>query len=364
MINIQYSFLVILLLISPGLHADACRLETNEAVEHTKNRITNADMVVTVCGHCEKTGPIPLRIKNIEFRHFEPEAVLIPFYEEAFPLSALEEAEQNGTGELAIALHNKIEKEYEDETGYLPNDPHLIQEKNDRYKMLLRFARQDYEMKVWDELFINGDPVNPAMIYYPVGNDKYKSLGMEVDCDIYRNAPKQVSYKPVTRDPAKAAPPDVYIADVTNQCYDGSCPAPEWIVHTVTPYFDHADGKQTGIMNEGEILTPLKTLSHVSGARAIATRDHGHIFEGDIFYLLDSQAEGFYRFWHYGNVFIDNADGVLVEGTWDYCKGENNCWAEAETQPTSIWWSKVRRQDGEVVWVREPIQTLSGVLVD
>jgi hypothetical protein len=364
MVNIQCCFLIILLLFSPWLNADTCRLETDEAVEHAKIIITNADMVVTVCSHCEKTGPVPLRIKNVEFRHFAPETVSIPFYEEEFPLTALEEAEQKGTGALAVTLHAKIEKEYEDETGYLPNDPYLIQEKSDRYKMLLRFTRQDYEMKVWDELFINGKPVNPAMIYYPVGRDRYKSLGIEVDCDIYLNAPKQVTYKPVTRDPAKAAPPNIYIADITGQCYDGSCPEPEWTVHTPTPYFDHAEGKQIGIMNDGEILKPLKTQSHVTAARAIATRDHDHIFEGDIFYLLDSQAEGYYRFWHYGNVFIDNADGVLVEGSWDYCKTENICWAEADTQPTSVWWSKVRRQDGEIVWVREPMQTLSGVLVD
>ena len=125
-----------------------------------------------------------------------------------------------------------------------------------------------------------------------------------------------------------------------------------------------AEGERIGVMKSGETVKPLKTLSHVTGARAIASKDHDHIFEGDVFYLLDSQAEGFYRFWHYGNVFIDDAGGVRIDGSWSYCEQNNNCWANAKTRPTSIWWSKVKRQSGEIVWVREPLDSLSGVLVD
>ncbi|NIQ13257.1 MAG: hypothetical protein GTO02_02250, partial [Candidatus Dadabacteria bacterium] len=106
------------------------------------------------------------------------------------------------------------------------------------------------------------------------------------------------------------------------------------------------------------------TLTHVTGAKAVAIKDHDHIFAGDIFYILDSQAEGFYRLWHYGNVFIDDAGGIRMGKSWNYCEQKNNCWAESETQPASVWWSKVKRQNGEVIWIREPIQTLSGVLVD
>lgn len=321
-------------------------------------------MLVTVCDHCEDNGPVPLRIRKVEFKHFSPETVAIPFYDETFPVEALEQAEQNHEGALADTLHAKIEKEYENETGYLPNDPFLIQEKQDRFEMLLRFAREDYEMRVWDELLVNGKPVNPAQVYYPVGDGKYNSLGIEVDCDIYQGVPRQVTYIPVERDPDKEAPPIIYVADITGQCYDGSCPLPEWTVYSSTAYFDQAEGQQIGIMDKGEIVIPLKTFSHVTGARVVATRDHGHIFKDDIFYLLDSQAEGFYRFWHYGNVFIDDAGGVRVKGSWDYCEQNNNCWAEAETQSTSIWWSKVKRKNGEIVWIREPIRTLSGVLVD
>jgi len=357
-------WLVILMLFSSWLAADPCLLETTEAVELTKRRIGNASMVVTVCGHCEKSEPVPLRVREIGFKHFAPDFVSIPFHDQSFPVAALDEAEQHGTGALAVALRAKIKNEYEDETGYLPNDPYLVREKRDRYKMLLGFAREDYEMRVWDELSINGKPVNPAQLYYPVGNDEYQSLGMEVDCNIDTSAPDRVIYKPIVRDPAKVAPPEVYIADITRQCYDGSCPASEWTAHSSIPCFNQAEGEKIGEINAGVIVKPLQTLSYVSGARAVANRDHDHIFEGDIFYLLDSLAERFYRFWHYGNVFIDAAGGVRISGSWDYCERENNCWADAETRPTSVWWSKVQRQSGEIVWVREPLHTFSGVLVD
>ncbi len=362
--GLQRSWLVVLMLFPPSLIADACRLETDAAVKLVSNKISNTEMVVTVCGHCEDTQPVPLRVHKIEFRHYAPGKVTTPFNDQSFSVESLEEAEQKGTGALADALRTMIESEYKDQTGYLPNDPYLIGEKRDRYRLLLDFAREDYEMRVWDELLVNGKEVDPAQVYYPVGNDEYLSLGMELGCDTYQDTPKLVSYTPVVRDPAKAAPPDVYIADTTHQCYDGSCPAAEWTVHSPTPFFYEAGGEQVGVMNAGEILKPVKTLSYVTGARVVATRDHDHIFAGDIFYLLDSQAEGFYRFWHYGNIFIANADGVRVTGSWNYCERENNCWADAETLPTSVWWSKVQQQNGESVWVRDPLQTLSGVLVD
>jgi hypothetical protein len=243
-------------------------------------------------------------------------------------------------------------------------DPYLVREKRSRYRMLLDFARQDYEMRVWDELLINDRPVDPAQLYYPVGNDMYRSLGIEVGCDIYRDAPPRVFYRPVARDPARIAPPEPYIADITRQCYDGSCPASEWTALSSMPCFDQAGGEQIGVIDTGTVVKPLKTLSYVSGARAVAHRDHDQIFEGDIFYLLDSQAEGYYRFWHYGNVFIDDAGGVRIGGSRGYCEREQNCWADAEALPGSIWWSEVKLRNGETVWVRDPLQTFSGVLVD
>ena len=49
--------------------------------------------------------------------------------------------------------------------------------------MLLGFAREDLEMRTLDELWINGQPSDPAQLYYPIGGDRYRNLGLEVDCD-------------------------------------------------------------------------------------------------------------------------------------------------------------------------------------
>jgi hypothetical protein len=107
-------------------------------------------------------------------------------------------------------------------------------------------------------------------------------------------------------------------------------------------------------LQAGEALVPLTTESHVTGARLRATRDHGKIFSGDIFYLLDSQAEGFHRIWHYGEVYI-------IERA-DYCERDASCWASGESHAIEIWWARVRRTDGTEGWVRKPLHKLDGVL--
>ncbi|MCZ6828673.1 MAG: hypothetical protein O7F73_03660 [Gammaproteobacteria bacterium] len=116
------------------------------------------------------------------------------------------------------------------------------------------------------------------------------------------------------------------------------------------------------MLEPGEVLMPVKTETHVIGSQIISTKDHGKFFAGDVIYLLDSQAEGFYRVWHYGDVFIIDASGVNIEQRTDYCERDESCWASGTDYPTEIWWSKVRRANGSEGWVREPIQTMDGVL--
>lgn len=38
------------------------------------------------------------------------------------------------------------------------------------------------------------------------------------------SAPAVVEYEPVARDPEKEKPPIPYVVDITDRCYDGSCP--------------------------------------------------------------------------------------------------------------------------------------------
>jgi len=357
-------FLFLLLALPQILLADACRLETREDALRARAVLGNHPFLVTVCPHCENTDPVPLRVQNFELVHISPNSVPLVFYDLSFPVEALIEAEQSGTGPLAGALREQIEKEYADGTGYLPNDPILIKEKRDRFAMMLRFAREDLELRTWDELLINGEPVNPALLYYPTGGNRYQSLGTEVGCELYSGAPFEVTYRPVDRKPELEAPPAPFIADITGQCYDGSCPAEVWTVRQPVPYFERPDGEKLGLFEAHEKLRPLQTQAHVSGGRALASRDRGRIFAGDVFYLLDSQGEGFYRIWHYGDVFIEDGEGILHNAEVDRCARDGTCWAELLDYPTNVWWAQVQGEKGEIGWVREPLEAISGVLTD
>ena len=77
----------------------------------------------------------------------------------------------------------------------------------------------------------------------------------------------------------------------------------------------------------------------------------------------DSQAEGFHRVWHYGDVFVIDATGVNVAEQTDYCERNATCWAEGAGHSIETWWTKVRRTDGSEGWVQDPIKTLDGVLL-
>lgn len=112
------------------------------------------------------------------------------------------------------------------------------------------------------------------------------------------------------------------------------------------------------------MLVPIRTESHVSGSRILVTRDNGRFFEGDVAYVLDSQAEGFYRVWHYGDVFVIDASGIRMRRGWDRCETvAAGCWAQGGAPPGEIWWSKVQRPDGRTGWIRQPIESIDGVLV-
>jgi len=349
--------------------ADACRLETPAEVDTVRGLIHQGTMIVEYCWYCDRSEPLPLRVRQIGFEHTEPDHARVIVWaneptEQQFPLKDLEQAELDDSGPLTEFIRRDIDKEYSDTTGYLgPNDPYLIQEKKDRYAMLLGFVREDHGLRTWDELYINAEPADPRLLYVPVGEHLYQSVGHRLDC-LMDGAPQTVTFRPVSRDPEKAVPPEPFIADVTDQCYDGACPRDQWRVIRPIPLLAeaHDNAQPVGLLDTNEMITPVKTKTHVTGVRLVANRDHGKFFVGDVFYLLDSQAEGFYRVWHYGDVFIIDATGVNLNGHTVECEGGKTCWASGTGYPTEIWWSQIRRTDGTEGWVREPIQNLDGVL--
>ena len=371
--KIEHSYIKYLIFLAAWLPAtamaDACQLETPNEVNVVRDLIKIDTMIVTYCWYCNRPESLPLRVRQIGFQHTEPDYVRVIAWanaptERIFPLKDLEQAERDDNGPLAEFIRQDINKEYSDTTGYLgPNDPYLMQEKKDRYDMLLGFARKDHDMRTSDELYINGEPADPRLLYAPVGEDRFQSVGYQIGC-LMDGAPQSVVFRPVLRDPEKASPSEPFIADVTGQCYDGACPRDHWQVIRQTPLFadSHDNAAQIGMLNPQEEVDPVKTESHVMGARLVVSRDHHKFFTGDVLYLLDSQAEGFYRVWHYGDVFVVDATGVNLSGRTDECERNETCWASGSGYPSEIWWSRIRRRDGSEAWVREPIRNLDGVL--
>lgn len=344
--------------------ADPCRLETPEAVAAVRSLIAPGTTIVRHCWYCREPVTEPLRVRELGFERHSSDQVVLALSGETFSVAALEQAEQDRTGPLAEALLARIEREYAEMDLAGSDDPDIEQEKRDRYRMFLRFAREDHEMRVWDELLINGDKADPRLLYVPVGGDNYTAVGAQTGCGM-GDAPQRVTYQPIERDPSRERPPTPFVADVTGQCYDGSCPGDEWIVRAETSLYAAADNSeaQLGVLKPGESVAPLQVLSHVRPARGVAVEDHGRFFAGDVFYLLDSQAEGFYRFWHYGDLFVADALDVRI-GQDAGCEPERGYWACVEGYPEETWWAEVRRADGRTGWVREPVRSLDGVLIE
>ena len=349
--------------------ADGCRLETLSEVDIVSKLIQVDTTIVEYCWYCDTAEPLPLRVGKIEFRHTEPLQVrAIAWTDDAterlFPLNTLEQGERDGTGALADFIRQDVNQQHSDTSGYFGhNDPYLVQEKKDQFAMLLRVVREDHDMRTFDEFYINDEPADPRLLYVPVGEGQFQSVGRQLDC-LMDNAPDFVAFRPVDRDPGKTAPPMPFIADITGQCYDGACPQNVWRVIRQTPLLTDAqdNAPQIDMLESGENLVPVKTETHVTGSQIIATKDHGKFFAGDVFYLLDSQAEGFYRVWHYGDVFTIDAAGINLDDLTDRCERDETCWASGMGYPTEVWWSKIRRASGEEGWVREPIRNLDGVL--
>ena len=350
--------------VAPPAIADPCMLRTAGEADTVRSLIMPRTTIVRHCWYCDRQTPIPVRVRDVELIRHAPDDVRISMSGQAFSLTELEQAERDNTGPLAASLRKSIEQDYADQDSIYDNDPYIAEEKRKVLAMHLGFARQDYEMRVWHEFRLNGEAADPRLLYVPIGENLFTSVGRQVGC-LMDDAPQTVTYEPPRRIAARQSPPSPYIADVTGQCYDGSCPQPIWTARVATPAFATRDSgaRPVSHLEAGEQVKPLQTLSYVVGGKGEVYRDHARFFAGDLFYLLDSQAEEFYRYWHYGDVFIADSNGLHVIWQGEPCADDGEHWGCVEAYPEETWWAKVRRADGSAVWILNPVEYLDGVLV-
>ncbi len=350
-----------LLLAATGARGDPCRLRTADAADVVRGLIQPGMTVVEFCWYCADAEPVPLRIRSVDLRRHAPDTVR--FQDQSFPVAALEAAETGEGGPLAEAIRAEVERNYADVGGY-PNDPMIRREKRAQYEMFLDFVREDLDLVTWHQLTINGEPRDPRLLYMPVADDRYGSLGMEVDCPMGADAPERVAWTPPDPSPENVRPPMPYVADVTGQCYDGSCPEDVWTVRARVSLHSQpgGEGRIIGELEAGETVTPLRVLEYVRGVPVRVLHDHGRFLAGDVFYLLDSQAEGFYRVWHYGEVLVTNVSDARLPWGFNPCERDDRCWAEGDAMPEQLTWARVQRTHGTTGWVRDPITSIDGVL--
>lgn len=352
---------IALLLAAAGAQADPCRLRTADAAEIVRALVRPETTMVEFCWYCTDAEPVPLRVRSVDMRRHAPSSVR--FRGRTFPVAALEAAERGEGGPLAEAIRAEVEKNYADVGGY-PNDPVIEREKRAQYQMFLDFAREDLELATWYELIINGQARDPRLLYRSVGGDRYGSIGMQVNCPMGTDAPERVAWAPPDRSPENLRPPMPYVADVTGQCYDGSCPQDVWTVRDRLSLHSQPGGEGEVIaeLTPGESVTPLKVLEYVRGVPVRVLHDHGRFLAGDVFYLLDSQAEGFYRVWHYGEVLVTDVSEARLPWGFNPCERDDRCWAEGDAMPEQVTWARVQRTDGSTGWVRDPLTFIDGVL--
>jgi hypothetical protein len=265
------SALFSILLLPAAAGADPCRLETPEESRRVRSIVKPDTLIVRYCWYCDSPEPVPLRVTRIELRRTEPGQVRVtawadnPPGQTRFPLEDLVRAERDGSGPLATFVREDVERSNSDTSGYLgPNDPYLLQEKQAQVAMRLRHIREDHDMRTWDELYVNGAPTDPRLLYVPAGGDRFRSLGHQVGC-LMDEAPRSLTFRPVARDPARAAPPTPFVAEVTGQCYDGACPRDVWrALGPVELLADpRADAARVGVLNPDEEVVPVRTETHV-----------------------------------------------------------------------------------------------------
>lgn len=135
----------------------------------------------------------------------------------------------------------------------------------------------------------------------------------------------------------------------TQACPFECCKYGDWIAKSELELMDRVDGTKTiARVTAGEKIQALTGEVHTSPNEVEVIRDHEKYKRGDIFYLLTSQGEGFYKVWFKGEIFSEEIlfPGFTEKYDFKNCDSKKiECWGKIKNlNRNSVWWIKVKKK--------------------
>jgi hypothetical protein len=317
--------------IASNSQADQCASFTYKQANALKTLLKEGDTWLRYCPDCGQREPHPLRIQNIQW------------YVE-------------GPREKSVNVEGKWYSDADIAARSIPGFG------ESEYNILLEGNQHRPDHRVT----LDNERIDLAYLYYPIGNNQYRNVGIQVNCGHADN--EIITWLPA-RKRDDGSRPEMQWFDISKQCYDGCCMAPgDVISHKPSTLYKEAN-EESEVIAALPAGSKLRTLSLHTQVKPISVRvvkNHGPFQEGDTFYLLNGLGEGYYNVWYYGKTFEADMAGIstfdMHVGDKSRCRpGNDECWAETDTHSNELWWGEFSLETGQKGWVKEPEMIMQGL---
>jgi hypothetical protein len=133
----------------------------------------------------------------------------------------------------------------------------------------------------------------------------------------------------------------------------GACPFEcctyrEWGVENETRLYAEPklNSPLVGTAAKGTTVNALTGEVHTKPGKLVVMRDVLTFHKGDVLWVYTYLGEGFFKIWYQGKFIEDQIDFDIYNPTPDD-------WGYFEIAPDSVWWVKIRTQDGTEGWTNE-----------